>query len=566
MCTVRCPIKVNVQNGKVVFIQGNPHVPAMKGAVCPRGAAGTGLIYDSERPQTPLIREGKRGEGKWRKATWEEALDHVADKLNEVKHRYGAKAIALSDRGGPFRDFHRAFLRGLGTPNYNNHDSSCARNVQHSALSLTGKGRKAVAYDYKHSRHVVLQFRNIFESIDVQEVNNLMDAMEKGCKLTVIDVRANVSAGKAHHFFMVRPGTDYAFNLAVINEIIAKRFYDDKFKKRYIEGFDELTEFVSPYTPEWAEQETGVPASHLWRFVKDLARAAPAVIWHPGWMAARYKHSFYVCRSIYIINALLGAYGAKGGLPFVSKPGDVGRSGLKKFMDLYPKPDEKRADWEIISGLARRMNLPELVFERIEDIWNFQLQGTGVTIEDFDATGMVPLVDKPVYPEFENYGFKTPSKKIEIISRKLTDSGLDSLAPYEPPVSPDPGRFRLTFGRCALHTQGHTVNNPLLSEQMPENHLWINKTEAEKLDIVDGDRVQVSQNGYSEFIQARVTEAIHPDAVFVVHGFGHRLPVETRAFNKGLADNRFMAGGLDIWDRAGGAIAFQEHFVTVSKS
>jgi thiosulfate reductase/polysulfide reductase chain A len=52
----------------------------------------------------------------------------------------------------------------------------------------------------------------------------------------------------------------------------------------------------------------------------------------------------------------------------------------------------------------------------------------------------------------------------------------------------------------------------------------------------------------------------------VVHGFGHQLPVETRAFNKGLADNRFMAGGLDIWDRAGGAIAYQEHFVTVSKS
>jgi thiosulfate reductase/polysulfide reductase chain A len=232
---------------------------------------------------------------------------------------------------------------------------------------------------------------------------------------------------------------------------------------------------------------------------------------------------------------------------------------------VEPRYDTK-ADWEIISGLARRMNLPELVFDRIEDIWNFQLEGTGVTIEDFDATGMVPLADKPVYPEFENYGFKTPSKKIEIISRKLTDSGLDSLAPYESPVSPDPGQFRLTFGRCALHTQGHTVNNPLLSEQMPENHLWINKTEAEKLDIEDGDRVQVSQNGYSESIQARVTEAIHPEAVFVVHGFGHQLPVETRAFNKGLADNRFMAGGLDIWDRAGGAIAYQEHFVTVSKS
>lgn len=332
------------------------------------GRAGTGLIYDSERPQTPLIREGKRGEGRWRKATWKEALDYVAEKLTGVKDRYGAKAIALTDRGGPFRDFHRAFLRGVGTPNYNNHDSSCARNVQHSALSLTGQGRKAVAYDFKYSRHVVLQCRNIFESIDVQEVNNLMDAMEKGCKLTVIDVRANISAGKAHHFFMVRPGTDYAFNLAVINEIVAKCFYDQKFKKHYIEGFDALTEFVATYTPEWAEQETGVPASHLRRFVKELAQAAPAVVWHPGWMAARYKNSFYVCRSIYIINALLGTYGAKGGLPFVSKPGDVGCSGLKKFMDLYPKPNEKRADgvgWKY-SHFEDGPGLAHLLFDAME--------------------------------------------------------------------------------------------------------------------------------------------------------------------------------------------------------
>jgi thiosulfate reductase / polysulfide reductase chain A len=682
MCTVRCPIKVAVRNGRVVFIQGNPHVPAMKGAVCPRGAAGTGLIYDSERPQTPLIRKGERGEGRWRKATWEEALDHVADRLNQIKDTYGARAIALTDRGGPFRDLHRAFLRGIGTPNYNNHDSSCARNVQHSALSLTGKGRKAVAYDFRNSRHVVLQFRNIFESVNVQEVNDLMDAMENGCKLSVIDIRANISASKAHNFMMIRPGTDYAFNLAVIHEIISKRFYNEGFKNRYIEGFAELSDFAAPYTPEWAEKETGIPASLLRRFVRDLAQAAPAVIWHPGWMTARYTDSFYLCRSIYIINALLGTYGAKGGLPFVSKPGDVGRNGLKKFMDLYPKPDEKRADgvgwkyshfedgpglahllyeametedpypvkayiayrhdplmgypdperlkkkwenldllvsvtfswsdtawhsdvvlplspylerdsiiatkndlkpyffvrkkavepcfdtkadWEIISGLARRMDLPELVFDRIEDIWQFQLEGSGATIEDFDATGMVPLADKPVYQVFENLSFKTPSKKIEMVSQNLTDNGLVSLAPYKSPATAEQGNFRLTFGRCALHTQGHTVNNPLLSEQMRENQLWINRDEAEKLEIKDGDRVAVSQNEYSESVKAKVTDAIHPEAVFVVHGFGHRLPVETRAFNKGLADNRFMTGGLDIWDRAGGAIAYQEHFVTVSK-
>ncbi|MEJ2661624.1 MAG: molybdopterin-dependent oxidoreductase [Desulfobacteraceae bacterium] len=240
MCTVRCPIKVTTQNGQVAFIEGNPHVPAMNGSICPRGAAGTALINDNERPQTPLIREGARGEGKWRKVSWDEALDYVAAKLNTVKEKYGARAIALSDRGGPFRDIHRAFLRGLGTPNYCNHDASCARNVQHAALSLTGGGRKAVAYDLKNARHMVLQLRNIFEAINVQEVNNLMAAMEKGCKLTVIDIRANISAMKATRFMQIRPGTDYAFNLAVIHELIKKRLYDERFADRYIDGLKDI--------------------------------------------------------------------------------------------------------------------------------------------------------------------------------------------------------------------------------------------------------------------------------------------------------------------------------------
>ncbi len=682
MCTVRCPIKVTTQSGQVTFIEGNPHVPAMKGAVCPRGAAGTALINDNERPQTPLIREGARGEGKWRKVSWDEAFDYVAGKLNQIKKKHGAKAIALSDRGGPFRDIHRAFLRGLGTPNYCNHDASCARNVQHAALSLTGMGRKEVSYDFKNARHVVLQLRNIFEAINVQEVNNLMDAMEKGCKLTVIDIRANITASKASRFMQIRPGADYAFNLAVIHELLNKRLYDERFVDRYIDSVKQLEQFVEPYTPKWAEKETGIKATQLRAFVKELAAAKPAVIWHPGWMAARYRDSFYVCRSIYIINALLGTYGAKGGLPFVSKPGDVGRKGLKKFMDLYAKPKDKRADgvgwkypqfeagpglahllyqaietqdpypvkayiayrhdplmgfpeperlkkiwenldllvsvtfswsdtawhsdvvlplspyleresilatknalkpqffvrrraveprydtkadWEIVGGLAKRMGLPELVFETVEDLWKFQLEGTGVTVDDFKAKGMVSLADKPRYLDFESYKFKTESGKIEIISKKLEDNGLPSLKPYQAPQSPPQGQFRLTFGRCALHTQGHTVNNPMLFEQMPENVLWINRKAARKLGIGDGDRVKVSQNGYSESLNAKVTDMIHPEAVFVIHGFGHKLPAESRAFGRGLADNKFMQGGMDLWDPAGGAIAYQEHFVEVTK-
>ncbi len=400
-------------------------------------------------------------------------------------------------------------------------------------------------------------------------------------------------------------------------------------------------------------------------------------------MNARYRDSYYMSRTIYIINALLGSVGAKGGLPLANKPGAFGHKGLKELINLYDKPKEKRvdgvgwkyphfeagpglahlafeaietqdpypikayiayrhdplmgyadperlrrvfdkldflvsvtftwsdtawysdvvlplspylerestiatkndllpyffvrqrvvqprydtrADWEIITGLAKRMGLDKLAFDTVEDIRRFQLEGTGMTIEDFDRTGLVRLGDAPVYKDIgEGSHFKTPSEKIEMIDDKLEKQGIPSFLPYQSPARPPEGSFRLTFGRCGFHTQGHTVNNPLLFEQMPENVLWINAAEGRKLGISDGDTVAVSNNGYTETIRAKLTEHIHSEAVFVVHGFGHRLPIESRAFGRGLADNKFMPGGNRIYDKAGGGVAFQEHFVSVKK-
>lgn len=258
--------------------------------------------------------------------------------------KYGARTVLFSDRGGPFRDLHQAFLRGVGSPNYCNHDSACARNVHHAALSVLGGGRNEVVYDYKNARHVVLQTRNIFEAINVKEVNDLIEGMARGCKLSVIDIRANISATKADRFFLIRPGTDYALNLAIIHELLAHKLYDGEFAHRCIKDLDKLALFVKPYTPEWAAAETGIDAAEISRFTRDLAAASPAVIWHPGWMNARYRNSFYQSRTAYLINALLGSIGAKGGLPIANKPGDVGHKGLKKLADLFPKLAEKRAD------------------------------------------------------------------------------------------------------------------------------------------------------------------------------------------------------------------------------
>ena len=136
MCAVRCPIEVTVEDGRVVWLQGNPHDQAIGASLCAKGSAGLAFEYDDDqRPQTPLIRMGPRGSGQWRRASWDEALDHIADKLKETIEAFGGRGIALSDRGGPFTDLTRTFVQALGSPNYFNHDAGCGGNVHNAARS-----------------------------------------------------------------------------------------------------------------------------------------------------------------------------------------------------------------------------------------------------------------------------------------------------------------------------------------------------------------------------------------------------------------------------------------------
>jgi thiosulfate reductase/polysulfide reductase chain A len=687
MCTVRCPIKVDVEDGVVKWIEGNPNDPGMAGRLCAKGSAGLAMLYDYERPQHPMIREGKRGEGKWKKASWDEALDYIAKKLDAIIKKHGGKAVALSDRGGPFRDIHRSFLRAIGSPNYFNHDCTCARNVQHAALSLFGSGRKTFNYDFGNCKHLVLYGRNVFESLRVKQANIIMDMLERGGKITYIDPRAAGTAMKATRYWAIRPGTDYALNLGIIHTVLRDKLYDAEFVNQWVLGLKELESFVIPYTPEWASAETGIPANEIIEFAHEIAEASPAVIFHPGWMMARYSDSFYAVRTNYILNALMGAFETPGGLFFQKGPGDAGAKGLNALMDTIPKPEDKRVDgcgwkhkhfdagpgllqllypallsgkpypvkayiafrhdpllslpdpeaqkkafdkldllvaidanysetgwyadvllpsatylekssvlttgkglkpsfgmrkqaveprndarpdWWIFKSLAERLGAGEYFkFNNMEEFWEFQLKGTGVKVSDLEKKGSVSLADKPIWwDRMKDLKFKTPSKKIEFVSSRLQESNLESFKPYESPQKPDQGQYRLAFGRSPVHTHGRTQNNPVLSEIMPVNQLWINADEAAKMGVANGDLVRVtsSDGSHSGTINAYVTEFIHPESVFMVHGFGRKVPWQTRGYNKGLGDYRFETGLLGVYDPVGGANSLMECFVKVEKA
>ena len=220
MCAVRCPIEVTVEDGRVTWLQGNPNDRALGTSLCAKGAAGLSLEFDDERPQSPLIRSGPRGSGQWRRASWDEALDYVADKLKETIEVFGGRGIALSDRGGPFNDLTRTFVQALGSPNYFNHDAGCGGNVHNAARSIYGFGHEGLIPDLPRVKHLVLYGRNIVESLMVKEAKAFMSAVANGMRVTYIDPRATITASKATRYWQVRPNSDYALNLALIHEVL----------------------------------------------------------------------------------------------------------------------------------------------------------------------------------------------------------------------------------------------------------------------------------------------------------------------------------------------------------
>ena len=127
--------------------------------------------------------------------------------------------------------------------------------------TLTGYTDAEVTADWANTKHVILYGRNLFESLELKPIQALMDAKDKGARVTYIDIRSTVTASHADRFWMIRPGTDLALNYALIHVILKENLYDEEYVHRWVTGLTELRAFVEPYTPEWAEEETGIPAA-----------------------------------------------------------------------------------------------------------------------------------------------------------------------------------------------------------------------------------------------------------------------------------------------------------------
>jgi thiosulfate reductase / polysulfide reductase chain A len=340
MCFWRCGVMAEVADGKVLKLQGNPHHPLTKGKLCARGNAGVALLYDPDRLKYPQIRTGERGEGKFKRVSWDEALDFLATRLKDLKQKYGPESVALFPHG-VHSGFFSTLMKAYGTPNSAEPAFAQCRGPRDIGYQLTF-GRPVNSpepIDLEESKCIVLIGSHIGENVFTSQVTAFADGLAKGAKLIVVDPRLSTAASKAHFWLPIKPGSDTALLLAWMNVLVTEKLYDKEYLDQYATGFKELEAHVQGFTPEWAEPITDIKAAQIRETAHAMAEARPAVAIHPGRHVTWYGNDTQRARAMAILTALLGAYGRKGGLFLPTKIAQ-GRIPLPPM----PESEKGRAD------------------------------------------------------------------------------------------------------------------------------------------------------------------------------------------------------------------------------
>ena len=340
MCFWRCGVLASVADGKVLRVEGNPDHPMTQGRLCARGNAGTALLYDRDRLKWPLMRIGNRGEGKFKRVTWDEALDFLANKLKNLKQEHGPESVAFFPHGVSASFFH-TLLKAYGTPNSAEPAFAQCRGPREVGYALTfGKGLGSPEpVDLEEAKLMVLIGSHLGENVFTSQITAFAKGLSRGAKLLVVDPRFSTAAEKADWWLPIRPGTDLALLLAWIHVLIGEGLYDQDYIRKYADGFAELAAHVKSFTPEWAEGITQLPAAQIRDTARAMGQAKPAVVVHPGRHATWYGDDTQRSRAMAILTALLGSYGRKGG---IFLPTAIPRGGFE--VPEFPESTRGRAD------------------------------------------------------------------------------------------------------------------------------------------------------------------------------------------------------------------------------
>ncbi len=323
-CGGQCLLKVHVKDGMITRIEtDNGEEPQLR--ACLRGRAQRQRVYAPDRLKYPMKRAGERGEGKFERISWDEALDTVAREIKRVRDTYGSGAIIFRGGGGDIVRLNNRMtidrLLGLAggysqTWGFISYEGGRYAALATYGTTFTRNSRK----DLLNSRLIILWSLN--PAITVMDANTswyLIQAREAGTRIIAVDPRYTDSIGTfADQWIPIRPGTDTAMMIAMAYVMMKENLQDQRFLDTYTIGFDQFKDYVLgvedgvPKTPAWAEAITGVPVSAIESLAREYADAKPAAL-VAGIAPGRTAYGEQYHRAAHTLAAMTGNIGIPGG-------------------------------------------------------------------------------------------------------------------------------------------------------------------------------------------------------------------------------------------------------------
>jgi thiosulfate reductase / polysulfide reductase chain A len=316
LCSTVCGITGIVKDGRIIKIEGNPADPNSRGKLCARGQAGLNHQYHPERLLHPIRRVGKRGEGKWKRVSWDEALNEVADRMRTIRRAGQHEEFAFHQGRNRSKDAVSGFVRAFGTNTQLNHRGLCSAARRAANLTYLFESDWDLG-DYEHAKYVLNFGSNMFEAHQGHIPGALRlqrGRFNNGAKLVTFDVRMSNTAGNSDEFFMPAPGTDGAVALAMAHVILKEKLYNQTFFQEWANcSTEELWEQMKGYTPKWAEKLSTVPAADITRIAREFAAAAPRATTMCNRGSSAHHNGYWNDRAIGLLNVLVGSVGEPGG-------------------------------------------------------------------------------------------------------------------------------------------------------------------------------------------------------------------------------------------------------------
>jgi anaerobic selenocysteine-containing dehydrogenase len=341
-CPDACGVLITVEDGRATRIQGDPQHPVTRGFLCAKVAKYLDRVYSPDRVLYPMRRiapKGARSTQVWRRISWDEALDAIAERFRKIVAEFGSEAILPYSYGGTLgalngASMDRRFFTRLGASELER--TICSSAGEAGLESVMGVKLGTEPDQFIHSRYIIVWASNIHGN-NVHLWPYIVEARRKGARLVVIDPYRTRTAACADWYLPINPGTDGALALAMMHVIIGEGLYDADYVENYTLGFDELSEKVKAYPPEHAAQWTGIAAEDIRKLAREYATVRPSVI-RVNYGVQRSDGGGMATRAIAMLPCIIGSLKEVGGGIHLSTSGafDLNKDALRR-PDLRPQ-------------------------------------------------------------------------------------------------------------------------------------------------------------------------------------------------------------------------------------